>query len=90
MALDDLLDDGESHAGAAAELVAGVQAFEDAEDGLVVLFGDADAVVAHVEDGAMADEMLVLLGRLGSRGPGRCHSRSRSTSPACRCTSSNW
>src|SRR5581483_11779182 len=47
--LDDLLDDGEAHAGAAAELVAIVQALEQAEHPLAVLRVDADAVVADVE-----------------------------------------
>src|SRR3954463_248370 len=46
VALDDLLGDRQSGAGAAAELVAAVQPLEDPEDGVLVLFGDADAVVA--------------------------------------------
>src|SRR3954462_12236492 len=50
VALDDLLDDRQARAGAAAVLVAAVQALEDAEHGVVVFFRDADAVVAHVED----------------------------------------
>src|SRR5262249_13173514 len=50
VALDDLLDDRQARAGAAAVLVAAVQALEDAEHGVLVLFRDADAVVAHVED----------------------------------------
>src|SRR3954454_13807507 len=50
VALDDLLDDRRARAGAAAVLVAAVQALEDAEHGVAVLFRDADAVVAHVEE----------------------------------------
>src|SRR5262249_19059901 len=50
VALDDLLDDREARARAAAEAVAAVQALEDAEHGVVMLLRDADAVVAHVED----------------------------------------
>ena len=65
--------------GAAAEFVAGVQAFEDPEDGLEMLFGDADAIVAHIEDGVMADETGRLPWASGRRGPGRCHGRFRST-----------
>ena len=48
--LDDLLDDRQPGAGAAAELVAPVQPLEDPEHRLVVLLRNADAVVAHVED----------------------------------------
>src|SRR6202008_3231581 len=54
VALDDLLDDGEARTRPAPELVPPVEALEDAEDGLVVLGRDADAVVPHVEDGRSA------------------------------------
>src|SRR4051795_7273643 len=47
VALDDLLDDREARAGAAAVLVAAVQALEDAKPGAAVFSGDADAVAAH-------------------------------------------
>lgn len=47
MDLDDALDDGEADAGA---LGTGLQTLEEAEDLLLELGIDADAVVAHVED----------------------------------------
>ena len=46
---DDLLHDRQPDAGAAAELVAGVQSLENLKDRLVKLLRNADAVVAHVK-----------------------------------------
>src|SRR5262249_53284514 len=64
--LDDLLDDGQAYAGAAAELVAIVQALEQAEHALAIFLVDADAVVAHVERRRRAGLVAADL----DRGPG--------------------
>ena len=65
MALDDLLDDRKSYPRAAAKLITSVQALEDPEDGLMMLFGDTNAIVAHVKYGAMTGKSVVFSGLHG-------------------------
>jgi hypothetical protein len=48
MALDDFAADGQTHAG--SRDLSPMETLEEAEDVLVILWRDSDAVVAHAED----------------------------------------
>jgi hypothetical protein len=51
VALDYLLDDGQSRSNSAAEFLAIAQSPEDAEDRLVMALRNPYAVIANVKDG---------------------------------------